>query len=198
MSYKGSSQGSYGQNRKRRFSKGLMSFQNSRSQRSRSMDSRLKAPIAKTEEQWINDPSHYDWPNLDTPSKQLGKIVSLDKFVQEPKDVAVGFVTGPMVFKPKKEKIKVEHKTKDETKLTYLERAHLLALTKKYGLDRAEIDHSLTYDENKDYLEEMAKASSFSRDDVARADLEAKQWVGAYKDFMDDVSEDSERWKDYF
>jgi hypothetical protein len=184
-------------NRHRRGFKGLMGVQNSRSQRSIMMDNRLRAPLAKTEDQWVNDPSHFDWPNIDTP-KAAVKPVSLDKFVVEPKD-SVGFLSSqPIGFVPKKEKVKLEHKTKDETKLTYLERAHLLALTKKFGIDRAEIDHKLSYEENKDYLDRMAKANSYSKDRLQSADLEAKQWVGEYKDFIDTVGEDSERWRDYF
>jgi hypothetical protein len=100
--------------------------------------------------------------------------------------------------KPEKKKIQVEHKTKEETNLTYLERAHLLAYAKKYNIDRAEIDHKLSYEENKIYLDQLAKENSISQDDKNRADLEVKEWSGKYKDFLDDVKEDSEKWKDYF
>jgi hypothetical protein len=186
----------YGNNRKRGF-KRLMEIQNSRSPRSILMDHRLHAPIAKSPEQWMSDPSHFDWPNIDTP-KAAVKPISLDKFAVETKD-SPGLLMGqPINYAPKKEKVKLEHMTRDETKLTYLERAHLLALTKKYGIDRAEIDHKISYEENKDYLDRMAKENSYSKDRLQSADLEAKQWVGEYKDFIDTVGEDSERWRDYF
>ena len=74
----------------------------------------------------------------------------------------------------------------------------MLALTKKFGIDRAEIDHKLSYEENKDYLDRMAKENSYSKDQLKSADLEAKQWAGEYKDFIENVGEDSERWRDYF
>jgi hypothetical protein len=195
MSYNPKGGHGYG-NRHRRGFKGLMAVQNSRSSRSILMDNRLRAPLAKTEDQWINDPSHFDWPDIDTP--KAVKPVSLDKFNVESKD-SVGLLSSqPIGFVPKKEKVKLEHKTKDETKLTYLERSHLLNLTKKYGIDRAEIDHKLSYEENKDYLDQMAKENSYAKDQMKSPDLEAKQWAGEYKDFIDTVDEDSERWRDYF
>ncbi len=195
MAYNSRGGHGYGDNRRRGF-KGLMRVQNSRSRRSILMDDRLHAPIAETEQQWLNYPSHFDWPNIDTPKAQVKP--SLDKFAVEPKDSAGLLSSQPIGYVPKKEKVKLEHKTRDETKLTYLERAHLLALTKKYGIDRAEIDHKLSYEENKDYLDQMAKENSYSKDQLNSADLEAKQWAGEYKDFMENVSEDSDRWKDYF
>jgi hypothetical protein len=195
MGYNPRSGHGYGNNRRRGF-KRLIGVQNSRSSRSIMMDNRLRAPLAKTEQQWVNDPSHYDWPNIDTP--KAVKPGSLDKFNVEPKD-SVGLLSSqPIGFVPKKEKVKLEHKTKDETKLTYLERSHLLNLTKKYGIDRAEIDHKLSYEENKDYLDQMAKENSYAKDQMKSPDLEAKQWAGEYKDFIATVDEDSERWGDYF
>jgi len=124
----------------------------------------------------------------------------LDKVIrsQKAKEAAIPFFGGAVVYKPRKERVKVEHKTKAETKMTYLERAHLLALAKKYGVDRAEIDHKLSYDENKEYLTRLAKANSVSDDDLGKAELEAKEWSGAYKDFIGEVGKDDERWGDYF
>jgi hypothetical protein len=63
LSYRGKSKGSYG-NRSGRTISGV---QHARSSRAKSLDAVLKAPLAKTDEQWMNNPSHYDWPNVDMP-----------------------------------------------------------------------------------------------------------------------------------
>jgi hypothetical protein len=44
----------------------------------------------------------------------------------------------------------------------------------------------------------MDKENSYAKDQLKSPDLEAKQWAGEYKDFIDTVDEDSERWGDYF
>jgi len=56
----------YGNNN-RHGNRSVASMQASRSARSRAMDARLRAPIAKNEEQWLNDPGHYDLPDVDLP-----------------------------------------------------------------------------------------------------------------------------------
>lgn len=191
------------------------------------MDNCFSATKAKDQRQWMNDPSRYDLPGVDTP-KKIGVTVPkrpvpkrpekkpvpkkpvvepkkpVKVVVEEKKPSAVvagfGFYSVPVKVKSEKPKVKVEHKTAKDTKMTYLERAHLLALAKKYGVDRAEIDHKLSYGENKEYLSGLAKLGdvSGSGDVLAVSDLDAAEWTGKYKDFMDEVSEDSERWKDYF
>lgn len=76
---------------------------------------------------------------------------------------------------------------------------HLYALCKKYDIDHAEIDHKITYDENKEYLEQKARQNASSNTtDLDRKTVEAEQWTNKYKDFMDEVGQDDERWKDYF
>lgn len=163
----------------------VFSVQRSRSEWAKQMDARMEAPIAKTREQWKNDPSHFDWPNVDTiPKPKLKKRKSDVELVK----------SG--LLKPK---IMVEHKTKEDTNMTYLERAHLFALAKKFDIDRAEIDHKLSYDENKEYLEQLARRNaSNTQNDLDRASVEADKWAGAYQDFMNKVSEDDEQWKNYF
>lgn len=75
MSYDAKGGHGYG-NQKR----SVRSVQASRSKRSQDMDVRLKAPIAKSDEQWLRDPPHYDLPDVDelkspqtinTPSNQV-------------------------------------------------------------------------------------------------------------------------------
>lgn len=118
---------------------------------------------------------------------------------EKPQETPAGLGSGPIAApKPEKKKIFLEHKTKEETRLNNVQRVHLLALANKYGIDRAEIDHKLTYEENKEILEKMAKENANSNQDLDRAKLEAEQWKGAYQDFIKDTEEDSEKWKDYF
>lgn len=70
MSYRGKSKGHYGNQHRNR---SVASVQAARSQRAREMDSRLKAPIAKNPEQWMNTPNRFDLSGIDTPK---GPIVS--------------------------------------------------------------------------------------------------------------------------
>lgn len=52
------------------------SFQSSRSKRSQSMDAlRTSKRIAKTEDQWLKDPSHYDLPGVDTKKEDKPKEI---------------------------------------------------------------------------------------------------------------------------
>jgi len=41
-----------------------------RSKRARHIDERLKAPMAKSFEQWNNQPNRFDLPNVDTPKNK--------------------------------------------------------------------------------------------------------------------------------
>lgn len=40
-----------------------------RSMRSQELDESFKAPIADSPDQWADDPSHFDWPGIDTPRR---------------------------------------------------------------------------------------------------------------------------------
>ena len=42
-----------------------------RTRHARRIDEALKAPIAKTIEQWMNQPNRFDLPNVDTPKKSI-------------------------------------------------------------------------------------------------------------------------------
>lgn len=55
-------------------SRTIYSVQASRSKKAKALDSVLKAPLAETDDQWMNNPSHYDWPNLDTPKPKEQSI----------------------------------------------------------------------------------------------------------------------------
>jgi len=134
------------------------------------------------------------------PLKKATSYTTLKDERFKPQDKpASGLGSGPVEPpKPEKPKLHIEHKTKEETNLTYIERAHLYALCKKYDLDRAEIDHKISYDENKEILEKMAKENANSNLDLDRAKIEAEQWKGAYQDFVKNVEEDSDKWRDYF
>jgi hypothetical protein len=64
LSYRGHSKGSYGSVRK------AQRLHARRSSRAKRIDESLKAPIAKSVEQWMNQPNRFDLPNVDTPKKQ--------------------------------------------------------------------------------------------------------------------------------
>lgn len=79
-----------------------------------------------------------------------------------------------------------------------MERAHLLKFCKENDIDRAEIDHKISYEENKEYLDQLAARNGMSNEDKRREDRDFEKWKGAYSDFMQKVSdEENEQWKDY-
>jgi hypothetical protein len=53
-----------------RASKKLQRFHARRSLNAQKIDEGLKAPRAKTAEQWLSHPNRYDIPNVDTPKKK--------------------------------------------------------------------------------------------------------------------------------
>ena len=63
MSYRGSSKANYGNIRR------LQRFHARRSPLARHIDEGLKAPIAKTPEQWLAKPNRFDIPEVDAPKK---------------------------------------------------------------------------------------------------------------------------------
>lgn len=63
MSYRGNAKGSYGIRKAQR-------IHARRSERAKHIDEHLKAPIAKSFEQWNAQPNRFDLPDVDTPKKQ--------------------------------------------------------------------------------------------------------------------------------
>jgi hypothetical protein len=62
LSYQGKSKGSYGIRK-------LQRIHARRSNRAKRIDEALRAPIAKSPEQWMQQPNRFDIPNIDTPKK---------------------------------------------------------------------------------------------------------------------------------
>ena len=61
MSYCGRSEGCYGNKRR------LQRIHARRSNRAKKIDESLRAPLAKSSEQWLKQPNRFDIPNVDTP-----------------------------------------------------------------------------------------------------------------------------------
>lgn len=71
MSYGTRGGSGYGGQYRKGFGRSAKSIQASRSKRARSMDAlHTSSRIAKNEQQWINDPSHYDLQGIDTATEQ--------------------------------------------------------------------------------------------------------------------------------
>jgi hypothetical protein len=62
LSYRVHSKGSYGLRKVQR-------VHNLRSNRAKRIDESLRAPIAKSAEQWLAQPNRFDFPDVDTPQK---------------------------------------------------------------------------------------------------------------------------------
>ena len=63
MSYRGRGGHGYGQIRR------AQKFHARRSNRAKRIDEGLRAPLAKSTEQWLAQPNRFDLPNVDTPKR---------------------------------------------------------------------------------------------------------------------------------
>lgn len=66
MSYRGHSKGNYGLRKVQR-------VHNRRTTRAKRIDEGLRAPTAKTPEQWLQQPNRYDYLDVDTPNDKASK-----------------------------------------------------------------------------------------------------------------------------
>jgi len=83
--------------------------------------------------------------------------------------------------KPKKHKIKAP---KPRTKMTHIEKIHLLASAKQFNIDPQEIDNTLTYYENKKHIHEMARAKGVSEMEISASEKESKEWTSQYEEYL--------------
>ena len=65
MSYRGNRKGNYGSFRK------AQKFHARRSQNARMIDEGLRAPLAKSPQEWLQKPNRLDLPNIDMPKQCL-------------------------------------------------------------------------------------------------------------------------------
>ena len=61
MSYRGHSEGCYGNVRR------LQRVHSHRTSRAKRIDEALRAPLAKSDDEWLAEPNRFDVPDLDTP-----------------------------------------------------------------------------------------------------------------------------------
>jgi hypothetical protein len=66
LSYRGHSKGNYSLQK-------IQRAHSRRSNRAKCIDESLRAPIAKTPEQWLTQPNRFDFPNVDTPKDMVSK-----------------------------------------------------------------------------------------------------------------------------
>ena len=105
---------------------------------------------------------------------------------------------------PQRKPLRIEKKRRGQTKLKHFERMHLYAFCKKFQIDRAEIDHGLTYDENREILEKYARQNGYSREEITGQDLEGRYWADEYKRAKKQLkeentasAEDLDAWESY-
>jgi hypothetical protein len=67
MSYRGHSEGCYGNVRR------LQRVHAHRSSRAKKIDESLRAPLAKSDDEWLAHPNRFDVPDVDTPKKSEEK-----------------------------------------------------------------------------------------------------------------------------
>ena len=105
---------------------------------------------------------------------------------------------------PKKQYSKMKIERKSKTKLKHFERLHLYHFAKKFKIDRAEIDNSISYDENREILEKQARANGFSQEEITGQDTEGRYWAEQYKEAKKklkeeiiETQEDKDAWESY-
>ncbi len=85
---------------------------------------------------------------------------------------------------PKPPKIPVGKKREPSGRLTHLEKMHLLAQSKKLNLDPQEIDKTITYEENKKHLQQLARERGHSESEVTSTEAESKHWTSEYQSYL--------------
>lgn len=91
------------------------------------------------------------------------------------------------IEKPKKEpkRLKIPKKKRPPpTKMTHIEKMHLLAASKRFNIDPYEIDNTLTYYENKKHIQELAKEKGYSEHEITSMEQESKQWASEYSEYL--------------
>jgi len=89
--------------------------------------------------------------------------------------------------KPKSQPVKIGKNPKPKTRMTHIERMHLLATCKKFELDPQEIDNTLNYYENKKHLQELASEKGFSEAEITSGEQEQEEWVSQFKSYLNQL-----------
>lgn len=81
-------------------------------------------------------------------------------------------------------RLKIPKKPKTQTKMTHIEKMHLLASCKQFEIDPYEIDDTLTYYENKKHIQELAHMKGFSESEITSMDQEMREWSSQYEEYL--------------
>jgi len=93
------------------------------------------------------------------------------------------------IKKPKKRKIKPP---KPRQKLTHVERMHLLAACKQFGIDPQEVDNKIDYYENKKHVQTLAKMKGYSEQEISSMEQEQREWASQYQGYLNNLKSELE------
>lgn len=93
----------------------------------------------------------------------------------------------------KKTHVKIPRKKRARPKkMTHIERMHLLAACKKFGVDPQEIDSNISYYENKKHIQDLAKMRGYSKAEVTSSEQEARAVSSQYAQYLSSLRSELE------
>ena len=117
------------------------------------------------------------------------KTHSLSRKLVLPSKEGVG---KPREIKPKA--VKIGKKPRERKGMGYIEKMHLESFVKEHELDRQEIDSTLTYQENKKHLEDLAKAKGVSEEEIKGKEKVVEEDVSRHEEYLAQLKSELEQW----
>jgi len=163
------------QEKRAKFRRGLMGFYTDEQGRVRPITSpseRLKAGDRVRIVEPISKPKPIRVKKIE-PKPRIEKKPEEPKVTVEPKKPR-----EPVALKP------IAKKQPVVRKMSGIERRHLLAFCKQFELDPQEIDDSITYYENKDHLQELARERGVSEEEIVGAEQQIDLITAQYEQYL--------------
>jgi len=117
------------------------------------------------------------------------KTRSLNRKLVVPSKEGVG---KPREIKAKPKAVKIGKKPRERKGMGYIEKMHLESFVKEHELDRQEIDSTLTYQENKKHLEDLAKAKGVSEEEIKGKETAVEEDVSQHEQYLAQLTSELE------
>jgi hypothetical protein len=101
-------------------------------------------------------------------------------------------VGKPREIKAKPKAVKIGKKPRERKGMGYIEKMHLESFVKEHELDRQEIDSTLTYQENKKHLEDLAKAKGVSEEEIKGKETAVEEDVSQHEQYLAQLTSELE------
>ncbi len=107
---------------------------------------------------------------------------------EKPKKKEAGKEATEKPKRKRKSTLKIPRKKRRRPrKMTYIERMHLKAACKKFGVDPQEIDESITYYENKKHIQDLARMKGYTQAEITSEKQEREEWTQQYEQYLSNL-----------